>query len=218
MMLARSFVALAAACLSACAAQRQTMEEAAVDARRILANESEGVLLSVYQEAVAPDEELVGAPIGIMEYFADCSDDGSPTLLVLDIAPNTRNYKAGSKLTLTLRDHSQPNPLQHGRMYIVGSLERVEGRKEQERHAACFLGKHPDSSLVAPGKDIHFSAWYTLKPERVYYFGGFGNVKWIGFLPTDLYASAGNKTLLDMDTPRQSAAPAPVRQPIVFQA
>lgn len=46
--------------------ERQTIEEAAVDARRILANEDEGVLLSVYQDDVAPFDSIVGAPIGIM--------------------------------------------------------------------------------------------------------------------------------------------------------
>lgn len=58
-------------------------------------------------------------------------------------------------------------------MYIVGSLEAVEGDAEQQRHAKCFLAKHPDAAIVAPGKDIHSSGWYTLKPESIYYFGMF---------------------------------------------
>ena len=66
-MLLRHFcIAALAGALSTCLAQRQTLEEAAVDARRILSNEDEGVLLSVYQDKVAPFESIVGAPIGIM--------------------------------------------------------------------------------------------------------------------------------------------------------
>lgn len=172
------------------AAQRQTVEEAAVDARHMLMQESEGTLLSVYQSGVAPDPRLVGVPIGIMEYFADCSKDGSPTMLMLDIAPATRNYKAGSNLTLSLRDHYYDNPLQHGRMYMVGSLSEVTDAKEAKRVERCFLARHPDAEIVAPGRDVHSSNFYTMNVDSLYYFGGFGNVSYIGFIPMDLYKSA----------------------------
>lgn len=172
------------------AGKRQTQREAAIDARRMIAQESEGTLLSVYQEGVAPHESLIGTPIGIMEYFADCSNDGSPTLLMLDIAPAMRNYRAGSSLTLSLRDHTFPNPLQHGRMYLVGNLTEVPEGKETERIETCFLNRHPDSEIVAPGRDVHFSNWYTLNINSIYYFGGFGNVSYIGFIPVDEYKHA----------------------------
>ncbi|ORY87789.1 pyridoxamine 5'-phosphate oxidase-domain-containing protein [Protomyces lactucae-debilis] len=175
-------------------AARQTMEEAAIDARKMIAHETVGSLMSVFQPGVPPDEALVGAPIGIMEYFADCSDDGTPTLLMLDIAPNTRNWKAGSNLTLTLRDHAWSNPLQHGRMYIIGEPVAVD-RHEAKRIERCFLRQHPDSALVAPGRDVHSSAWYQFEPRSIYYFGGFGSVSWIGFIPLDLYKSAGRNQI-----------------------
>ena len=135
-----------------------------------------------------------------------------------------------------MRDHSVDKPLQHGRMYIVGSLRAVEGEAEQERHAKCFLAKHPDAAIVAPGKDIHSSAWYTLEPESVYYFGmfssptmfhqrppfadrrsfpsgGFGSVKYIGFLPIDLYAASGNGTQT-----AESVSEQPPRRAVVWQS
>lgn len=171
------------------AAQRQTLAEAAVDARHMIMQETEGTLLSTYQESVAPTPELVGSPIGIMEYFADCSTDGSPTMLMLDIAPAMRNYRAGSKLTLSLRDHGYDNPLQHGRMYMIGNVTQV-AEEDEERVEACFLAKHPDSEIVAPGRDVHSSQFYTLDIESIYYFGGFGNVSFIGFIPTDVYHAA----------------------------
>ena len=176
--------------LHAIAAQRQTVNEAARDARRIVAQESEGVLLSVYQAGIAPDPALIGAPIGIMEYFADCSDDGSPTMLMLDIAPAMKNYRAGSSLTLTLRDHTYDAPLQHGRMYMVGSLTTIKDADEAARIENCFLSRHPDSEIVAPGRDVHTSAWYTMDIASIYYFGGFGNVSYIGFIPVDLYQAS----------------------------
>lgn len=175
---------------NAVAAQRQTVQEAAVDARHMLLQESEGTLLSVYQSGVAPSPHLVGVPIGIMEYFADCSTDGSPTMLMLDIAPATRNYKAGSNLTLSLRDHAYDNPLQHGRMYMVGSLSEITDKKEARRVEKCFLSRHPDAEIVAPGRDVHSSTFYTMNVDSLYYFGGFGNVSYIGFIPMELYKSA----------------------------
>lgn len=183
--------------------QRQTQQEAAIDARHMLAQESEGTLLSVYQEGVAPTPELVGTPIGIMEYFADCSTDGSPTMLMLDIAPATRNYRAGSSLTLSLRDHAYDNPLQHGRMYLVGNVTEIVDEKEADRVEQCFLKRHPDAEIVAPGRDVHSSKWFTMNVASLYYFGGFGNVSYIGFIPVDMY----------------KAAKVPIeRVPMVFQA
>lgn len=178
------------------ASQRQTLREAAIDARKMMLHESEGTLLSVYQDGVAPHEDLVGTPIGIMEYFADCSDDGSPTMLMLDIAPAMRNYRAGSDLTLSLRDHSYSNPLQHGRMYLVGNLTEVSEGSAAKRTEKCFLSRHPDSEIVAPGRDVHSSNWYTLNVNSIYYFGGFGNVSYIGFIPVDEYKAAGQHKLL----------------------
>lgn len=177
------------------AAQRQTQAEAALDARKMISQESEGTLLSVYQAEVAPHEDLIGSPIGIMEYFADCSDDGSPTMLMLEIAPAMRNYRAGSYLTLSLRDHSYPNPLQHGRMYLVGDLDRVPEGRASKKIEKCFLSRHPDSEIVAPGRDVHFSNWYTMNIKSIYYFGGFGNVSYIGFIPVDEYKQAGQRKL-----------------------
>ncbi len=66
MRLLQSVVLFALALVSE--AQRQTLQEAAVDARRLVATENEGTLLSVFQESVAPKRELVGSPIGVMEY------------------------------------------------------------------------------------------------------------------------------------------------------
>lgn len=171
-------------------ASRQTVEEAALDARRIIATESEGTLMSVYQEGVAPTPQLIGSPIGIMEYFADCSTDGSPTMLMLDIAPATRNYRAGSPLTLSLRDHTYDNPLQHGRMYMVGNVSKISDKREEAAIEACFLARHPDAEVVAPGRDVHASNFYTLDIESLYYFGGFGNVSYIGLIPLDIYKNA----------------------------
>ncbi len=68
-----------------------------------------------------------------------------------------RNARAGSKLTLTLRDHHVDAPLQHGRMYLVGNVTLVEEKAEAKRVGDCYLEKHADSRVVSPGADVHTS-------------------------------------------------------------
>lgn len=65
-------------------ADRPTIEQAAVQARWLLRRESVGTLSTVFQKG-APDD-LEGLPIGLMDYYADCSKDGTPALLGLSIA------------------------------------------------------------------------------------------------------------------------------------
>ena len=72
---------------------------------------------------------------------------------------------------------------------MVGDLIEVEGRQMLDAVESCFLGRHPDSAIVAPGRDVHASSWYTLNATSIYYFGGFGNVSYIGFIPVEMYRS-----------------------------
>lgn len=65
-------------------ADKPTIEEAAVQARRLIRSESVATLSTIYQKG-APDG-LEGLPIGLPDYYADCSKDGSPALLAISIA------------------------------------------------------------------------------------------------------------------------------------
>lgn len=65
-------------------ADKPTIEEAAVQARRLIHSESVASLSTIYQKN-APDG-LEGLPIGLPDYYADCSKDGSPALLAISIA------------------------------------------------------------------------------------------------------------------------------------
>jgi hypothetical protein len=93
-----------------------TVHESAVLARRIVALSKIGTLSTVFQPAAreladaddvaanAVPPGLVGAPIGLPDYFADCGgrDDGSPTILAIDIATPFRNVRAGSNISLAI--------------------------------------------------------------------------------------------------------------------
>jgi len=61
-------------------ASRPTVKEAAVQARKLLRSETISTLSTVFP--VGEKHGLAGQPIGLMEYYADCSENGNPTLLV----------------------------------------------------------------------------------------------------------------------------------------
>ena len=46
---------------------------------------------------------MEGQPIGLMDYVADCEDEGNPTILAINIGTSFRNARAGSNVTLSMR-------------------------------------------------------------------------------------------------------------------
>ncbi|KAI9652908.1 MAG: hypothetical protein M1831_006337 [Alyxoria varia] len=73
--------------------------------------------------------------------------------------------------------------------------EKVRAFEEKrERIEACFLEKHPDARVWTPGNDIHESWWARLVVTDVYWFGGFGDRAYIGWLGEQLWREAGRPT------------------------
>ena len=61
----------------------------------------------------------------------------------------------------------------------------------------CFVSAHPDAASWVPdarGK-IHDSHWTRLIVERIYWVGGFGNVAYIGWIPTDVWRNITQKDI-----------------------
>ncbi|CAG7562314.1 unnamed protein product [Fusarium equiseti] len=88
-----------------------TVHESVVMARRILALTKLATLSTVFPSGhpngdFAIDENrptgLEGVPIGMMDYVADCEDEGNPTILEIKIATTFKNVRAGSNLTLSM--------------------------------------------------------------------------------------------------------------------
>ncbi|KAL7947924.1 pyridoxamine 5'-phosphate oxidase domain-containing protein [Trichoderma barbatum] len=85
--------------------------ESAVMGRRALALTKLGTLSTVFPKSSSSDEAdaverrpdgLDGVPIGLMDYIADCEDDGNPTILAIRIATSFKNVRAGSNLTISV--------------------------------------------------------------------------------------------------------------------
>lgn len=95
-----------------------TPYESAVQGRRILALTPLAVLSTVFPESSKPPADysqdgvstqetrpagLAGVPIGLMDYIADCEDDGNPTILAINIATSFKNVAAGSNMSAALQ-------------------------------------------------------------------------------------------------------------------
>lgn len=182
-----------------------TRYESTVQARRILRLESIGTLSTIFPRHSSNTDDLsilenrpadvAGAPLGLMEYFADCEPTtGNPTMLAVTIANSYKNAADGSNVTLSFR--WQPpqswygekpqwthNPANLPRVAVTGYLERMS--KEDIKDAEvekCFTKYHPEAKIWSPGNDIHESWWARLVVKEVYWFGGFGDRAWIGWL------------------------------------
>ena len=186
-----------------------TPHESAIMARRMLRLESLGTLSTTFPNSTsspaAPLErrpsDVAGLPFGLMEYFGDCEPaSGNPTILAVTIASSFKNVAAGSNITLSLRWHPPTNkfpwpntPAALPRFALTGYLEELSeteieaGGWAGEGIEACFKRYHPDSVIWMPGNDIHDSHWVRFVVREVYWFGGFGDRAYIGWLPLELW-------------------------------
>jgi putative heme iron utilization protein len=102
-----------------------------------------------------------------------CDTDGSPILLLSDLAEHTRNLRADARASLLIEHASQrANPQTGPRLTLLG---RIEAR-DDDRLRRRFLARHPDAELYAGFADIRI---YLMTIERAHYIGGFGGGHWI---------------------------------------
>jgi len=187
--------------------QIPTRHESAILARRLLNLSSIATVSSVFpssnENTISQDQDaqwttpndLSGAPIGLMEYYASCSPQPSnPTILAITIATTFKNSRAGSNVTLSLRWHPPPtappsddiytySPANMPRISLIGYIEHISADEvEDEGVKECFLKRHDDAEAWAPGNDIHESWWARLVVREVFFFGGFGDRAYIGWI------------------------------------
>ncbi|KAH8811478.1 pyridoxamine 5'-phosphate oxidase-domain-containing protein [Xylogone sp. PMI_703] len=191
-----------------------TSYESAVMARRILHLTPLATVSTIFPPSKATEAqtlerrpaEVAGMPIGLTEYIADCEDTGNPTLIGVKISTYYRNVAAGSNISMSLQwlppyppskrielwglDDSDVKPLPYSaanlpRFSLFGRLEKVEEEEAKSSLAKCFTKVHPDAKYWLPGNDIHESEWVRLVVEDIYFFGGFGDRAYIGWIPIE---------------------------------
>ena len=194
--------------------------ESAVMGRRILALSKLATLSTVFPDAgshaVGDDEEEVdvlerrpeglgGVPVGLMDYVADCEDEGNPTILAIKIATSFKNVAAGSNITLSMR-WTPPYPpssrisfLSRLSGYITGSYPSPESTPDPVPYSAANL---PRFSLLGylepinpdPVSSVQLAACFTRKHHDAKYWLP-GNVihesEWARLVVTQVYWIGG---------------------------
>ncbi|MGF1608931.1 MAG: HugZ family protein [Kiloniellales bacterium] len=99
--------------------------------------------------------------------------DGSPLLLISDLADHTRNLAADPQLAL-LYDGTAGwrEPLAGPRATLLGRADRCD----DDRLRARFLARHPGAELYAGFADFHL---YRVTVSRAHLVAGFGAIHWI---------------------------------------
>jgi hypothetical protein len=202
-----------------------TPYESAVQARRVLALTPLGTLATIFPQeghGVSDLEHrptgLGGAPIGLMEYIADCEDDGNPTILEIKIGTSFKNVRAGSNISLSVQwtppyppnkrirsalfsrffgkdEKKDPVPFSAAnlpRFSIIGYLEKIDDASAASL-SSCYVNTHPDAKYWLPGNSIHQSEFVRLVATNVYWIGGFGDRAYIGWLPMDSWRNITNE-------------------------
>ena len=99
--------------------------------------------------------------------------DGSPLMLLSDLAEHTTNLKADPRVSL-LFDGTVgfAEPLTGARASVLGRVEKID----DERMAERYLRHHPSARMFAGFKDFNF---YRVSVERAHIVAGFGEIHWV---------------------------------------
>ena len=101
-----------------------------------------------------------------------CEGDGTPLLFLSDLAQHTANLKSDPRVSLLFAAAGDGDPLAGGRLTVLGRAERCD----DQRAAARFAARHPESAAYAGFADFHL---YRVAIERGHLVAGFGRIAWV---------------------------------------
>jgi putative heme iron utilization protein len=113
-----------------------------------------------------------GAPYVSLANIAT-DHDGSPLLLLSDLADHTRNLAVDARASLLFDGSGErEDPLAGERVTVQGRLEL----SDEPRHRCRYLTRHPVAAMYADFKDFNF---YRLAVDRAHLVAGFGRIHWL---------------------------------------
>jgi heme iron utilization protein len=102
-----------------------------------------------------------------------CAEDGSPLLLLSDLAQHTRNLLADQRVSLLFTNNAGvADPLSAPRLSVLGRAQRCD----DPQLAARFAARHPESAAYAGFGDFKL---YRVTIERGHLIAAFGRISWI---------------------------------------
>lgn len=154
-------------------------------ARSLLRRSRQGALATLMQGSGDPYCSLVNVA---------SHPDGSPILLLSQLAVHTRNLLADPRVSLMLDERAEGDPLEGSRIMLAGRAEPAQGEAAALLRRR-YLAAHPSAEAFADFKDFSF---FQITPTATHLVAGFGRI--VDLRPehflTDL---AGAKGVLDAE-------------------
>ena len=116
--------------------------------------------------------EATGWPYASLVLVA-ADQDGTPLLLLSDLAVHSRNIAADPRVALLFDGTGdRVDPLTGPRVTVLGTAEAATAPRQQAR----FLARHPGAALYAGFADFKL---YRIAVSRAHMVAGFGRIDWI---------------------------------------
>lgn len=136
-----------------------------------LGRECRLLLRAAGQASLATLDET-GAPYASLVMTA-CRPDGTPILLLSDLAEHTQNIKRDPQVSILIDGTAGlDDPLSGARVTLQGAAAESEDTADRQR----FLNRHPSAAIYADFADF---AVYTVDIARAHLVAGFGRIDWI---------------------------------------
>lgn len=113
-----------------------------------------------------------GAPYASLVLVAT-DHDGSPAVLLSDLADHTKNLTEDDRVSLLLNgSRAFADPLAGERVTLQGRLGRCDDADLRRR----YLARHPQAAVYADFGDF---AFYRLALDKAHLVAGFGRIHWV---------------------------------------
>ena len=127
-----------------------------------------------------------------------CDHDGSPLLLLSDLADHSKNLAAEPKAALLFDGTvGQDDPLTGPRASLLGEIRPIEDQDGDRaaRLTARYLARHPGAEAYAGFADFRL---YRMTVESAHLIAGFGRIHWLAG-PEVLFDTAGCGALAEAE-------------------
>jgi heme iron utilization protein len=98
--------------------------------------------------------------------------DGSPILLISQLALHTKNILGDSRVSLMLDERAEGDPLEGSRIMLAGRAEEASA-EDLAILRRRYLNAHPSSEVFVDFKDFSF---FRIRPAAAHLVAGFGRI------------------------------------------
>ncbi|MCE2517869.1 MAG: pyridoxamine 5'-phosphate oxidase family protein [Alphaproteobacteria bacterium] len=103
-------------------------------------------------------------------------DDGSPVMMLSDLADHAKNLAAEGASSLLLDGTSATESLSGPRVSMEGDVVLITDEAEITRLKAVFIARHDEARIYAQFSDFRI---YKMQVNRLHLIAGFGQIHWL---------------------------------------